>query len=163
IRARHDVDADSRSHGRGLPAGPTGGRRGAMITVGVVTRNRPDLLTKCLTSLGSLGDDVGEVIVVDDSSTAPVDGALKRVPAAIAERIRVFRQDHNEGYIVGRNKIMAAASNEFVLLMDDDAWLLDAEGLREAVTLLTDDPSVGAVAFAMANAGGQPWDSSMQP
>ncbi|HYM23051.1 MAG TPA: glycosyltransferase, partial [Vicinamibacterales bacterium] len=134
-----------------------------MITVGIVTRNRPDTLRACVASLAHVLDQLAAVIVVDDTSDTPAEDVLHHLPRPIAERLRVVRQSAREGYIVGRNRIMREAATEYVLLMDDDAWLLDGDGVREAIAILQGSPSVGAVAFAMATAEGSPWDARMQP
>src|SRR5258707_13226908 len=107
-----------------------------MITVGIVTRNRPEMLRKCLASLGLIGDLLAEVIVVDDTSDVPAAEVLGDLPERIARRLRVVRQMAREGYIVARNRIVRESTTEYVLLMDDDAWLLDGAGIREAVALL---------------------------
>jgi len=62
------------------------------ITVGVTTRNRPAALLKCLESLMLLGDLVGEVIVVDDSSDQPLDGMIRQVPAPVSAKLRLVWQ-----------------------------------------------------------------------
>jgi glycosyltransferase involved in cell wall biosynthesis len=134
-----------------------------MITVGIVTRNRPDMLRKCLSSLARIGDLLAEVIVVDDTSDEPAAEALGDLPEAVASRLRVVRQTAREGYIVARNRIVRESTTPYVLLMDDDAWLIEDAGIREAVALLDGSPSVGAVAFAMATSDGSPWEPRMQP
>ena len=134
-----------------------------MITVGIVTRNRPEMLRKCLASLALIGDLLAEVIVVDDTSDVPAAETLAGLPEAVAARLRVVRQTAREGYIVARNRIVREASTDYVLLMDDDAWLIEDAGVREAVRVLEGSPSVGAVAFAMATRDGSPWDARMQP
>jgi len=134
-----------------------------MITAGIVTRNRPDLLRACLVSLALVGDLLAEVVVVDDTSDAPAADALGDLPEVVASRLRVVRQTAREGYIVGRNRIVREASTEHVLLLDDDARLIDAAGIREAVGVLAGSPSVGAVGFAMATSDGSAWDARMQP
>ena len=133
-----------------------------MITAGIVTRNRPDMLRACLSSLALVGDLLAEVIVVDDTSDVPAADALGDLPSVVAGRLRIIRQAAREGYIVGRNRIVREASTELVLLMDDDAYLIDGEGVCEASGVLAGSPSVGAVGFAMATSDGSPWNARMQ-
>jgi GT2 family glycosyltransferase len=133
------------------------------LTVGVVTQNRPASLARCLASLAPLQDRLREVIVVDDTSDLPVADVLARAPASIANRLRLIRQTAREGYIVGRNTIMRLATTEYVLLMDDDAYLLGASGLKEALALMEQDAEVAAIGFAQAEADGRPWPPAMQP
>ncbi len=130
------------------------------LTVGVVTRNRPDSLERCLASLSVVRDRLVEVIVVDDSGDVPLDAAIARAPAG---RVRLIRQHRREGPIVARNTIMHAATTDAVLLMDDDAALLADGGIEDALRVFESDPRIGSVACAMAEADGSPWHASMQP
>lgn len=133
------------------------------VTVGIVTKNRPDALRKALASLTHIADRIAEVIVVDDTSDAPAEAVVRDAPPPIAAAARVFMQTRHEGYIVARNTIVREARTDFVLLMDDDAWLVDGSGVARALALLSAQPHVGAVAFAMATVTGAPWDARMQP
>jgi GT2 family glycosyltransferase len=133
------------------------------VTVGIVTRNRPDALRECLASLACLGDLLASVILIDDTSDVPIDGAWRDLPPVVLRKLLVMRQARREGPIVARNRIMQSAQTDFVLLMDDDAWLLDGASVRNGIALLAEEPHVGAVACAMANVDGSPWPASMQP
>jgi len=130
------------------------------ITVGIVTRNRPESLARCLASLSVLGDAVAEAIVVDDTGEVALDDALRVGPAG---RTRLIRQSANDGPIVARNTIMRAASTELVLLLDDDAALLPDGQIGEAVRLLDSRPDVASIGCAMAEPSGLLWHASMQP
>jgi GT2 family glycosyltransferase len=136
---------------------------GPVITVAVTTRNRPEALLRCLTSLELLEDLAGEIIVADDSSDPPVADMLHRVAGAVGSKLRVITVPHNGGYIVGRNMMMRLAANEYVLLLDDDAYVIDRMAVTRAVDVLARHPRVGAVAFAQAEPDGQPWPAAMQP
>jgi GT2 family glycosyltransferase len=133
------------------------------ITVGVTTRNRAASLGRCLRSLRHIDDLLGEVIVVDDASDEPVGSTLADLGRELAVRLRLFEQPDAQGYIVGRNTIVSHAANEFVLLLDDDAYLLEGSGLRRAVELLLANPDLVAIGCAQARADGSPWPASMQP
>jgi GT2 family glycosyltransferase len=138
-------------------------RTGLALTVGVTTRNRPQALRRCLDSLGTLGDLVSEVIVIDDSSDVPAEHALVGLSAVIEAKTRVIRQTASEGNIVGRNTIMRLATNEYVLLLDDDAYVIEARGIRDALTILAGHGEIAAIACAQAEADGRPWPLPMQP
>jgi GT2 family glycosyltransferase len=137
-------------------------REHATLTVGITTRNRQLSLQRCLASLALLGDSITEVIVVDDSSDVPVADSLD-LPRSIALKTRVVRQTGSEGYIVGRNTIMRLATNEHVLLLDDDAYLIAADVLKEALAIMEQHPEVAAIGCAQAEADGSPWPAAMQP
>jgi len=144
---------------------PTPDRAPARLTIGVVTKNRPASLRECLGSLAFVGDALAEVIVIDDTGDVPVDtasGALADLPPSVSAKLRVFRQTRHEGYIVARNTIMREASTDYVLLMDDDAALLDGGSILDALRLLDAHPRVGAIACAMAERDGSPWHPATQ-
>jgi GT2 family glycosyltransferase len=123
-----------------------------ILTVGITTRNRPDALAACLASLSAIASLDPEVLVFDDGSEPPARA-----------NARVIRDASAPGYIVGRNRLVRDAEGEFVLLMDDDARLIGADAVSEAMGILRSDAGVGAVGFAQAEADGRPWPASMQP
>ena len=131
------------------------------LTVGITTRNRPEAFRRCLASLTALSDLCPEVIVFDDASTPAVAdqiGSWTLRPA-----VRTIRDDGAPGYIAGRNRLVQEAGAPVVLLMDDDAAVLEGEAIRGALQLLEADASVGAIAFAQCDAAGKPWQEGMQP
>jgi len=134
-----------------------------VLTVGVTTRDRPDSLVRCVRSLALLGTLVREVVVVDDASRDPVEPALRGAPGEGGPPLRVVRHEESLGYIVARNALVAGAATEAVLLLDDDALVLDPEAVRRGVAVLLGDPQVAVVAFAQAEADGRPWPAGMQP
>lgn len=133
------------------------------LTVGIATRNRPQSLVRCLNSLALIADLVGEVIIVDDSSDPPVGPVLGQVSEIVAGKIRLVEQHGTQGYIVARNTMVRLAANDCVFLLDDDAYVIDANAVREAVDVFQRHPTVGAVACAQAEADGSPWPAGMQP
>ena len=133
------------------------------LTVGIATRNRPKALVRCLESIALIEDLVTEIIVVDDSSDPPIEAFLARVSPSIARKLRFIEQPGARGPIVARNTMMRLASNDCVLLLDDDAYVIDAEAVRRAVDVFVRNPDVGAVACAQAEADGSPWPAAMQP
>lgn len=134
-----------------------------MLTVGIATRNRPKALVRCLKSIALIDDMVTEIIVVDDASDSPVRAVLAQVPEDIARKIRLIELAGGLGCIVGRNQMMRLASNAAVLMLDDDAYIIDAGAVRRAIDVLLRHPEVAAVACAQAEADGSPWPAAMQP
>ena len=133
------------------------------ITVGIVTRNRPMALARCLASLARLDGLARDIIVVDDASDEPIDGLVAASPASVVPLIRIVHQPGAQGPIVARNTIVRLASHECVLLLDDDAYVLDGGAIRRGLSVFDADAHVCAVAFAQAEADGAPWPTAMQP
>jgi len=131
------------------------------LTVGITTRHRPQALARLVRSLSLLSDFQLEVIVFDDGSDPPAAQTLAGLSTDFP--VRVIRDDTGAAYIVGRNRIVREATTPCVLLLDDDAVILDASAVRKAIDVLDRDPSVAAVGFAQAEADGQRWPLSMQP
>jgi GT2 family glycosyltransferase len=128
-----------------------------LLTVGITTRNRPESLAACLASMGLIAHLDPEVLVFDDGSEPP---AAEQGAAGVA---RVIRDATSPGTTVGRNRLVREASSEFVLLLDDDARLIDARSIDEGIDVLRADETIGAVGFAQAEADGRPWPAAMQP
>jgi glycosyltransferase involved in cell wall biosynthesis len=83
------------------------------LAVLVTYHNERELLRECLESVLSPADRPDEVIVYDDASSAP---AAEYVPAGV----RVIRGEINVGPSVGRNRLLAAATRDFVHFHDAD-------------------------------------------
>jgi GT2 family glycosyltransferase len=126
------------------------------LAVGITTRNRPAALAACLASLARAADLICEIIVFDDGSEPPAE-------TSAAAGARCLRDAAAPGYIVGRNRILAAARAPFVLLLDDDTRLIDRASVAAALDVMRGDASIAAVGFAQANADGRPWPAAMQP
>jgi GT2 family glycosyltransferase len=78
-------------------------------------------------------------------------------------RVRVLRDDRAPGYIAGRNRLVREAAAPLVLLLDDDAALLDTNAVGRGAGVLHADPRVAALAFAQCDRHGTRWDDAMQP
>lgn len=97
------------------------------ISVIVCTRNRPDLLARCLQSLAGLQYPESEVIVVDN---APADDATAKVAAQFATR---YFRESRPGLDWARNRGIAEARHPIIAFTDDDvtvdsAWLAGLAG-----------------------------------
>jgi GT2 family glycosyltransferase len=133
----------------------------ARLTIGITTRNRPEALQRCLRSLTVVAHLSPEVFVFDDASTPSVSDQIGAWDVPVP--VRVLRDDSAPGVVVGRNRLVAAASAPAVFLMDDDAAFHDAESIERALRLLDADRQIGAIAFAQCDLAGTRWDEGMQP
>lgn len=129
------------------------------LTIGITTRNRPEALRRCLASISSVLGNTPEVLVFDDASEPP---AARQVQIEANARARCIRDERHVGYIAGRNELVTQARNDFVLLLDDDAVLFDAQAIERAMDVMRRDDRVAAVAFAQAERDGRPWPERMQ-
>lgn len=131
------------------------------LSVGITTRNRPASLNACLTSLAVIAHLSPDVLVFDDGSAPPVEQQFTDETRGIVSQ--VLRDPSTPGPIAGRNRLVRNASGSYVLLMDDDARLIDAAAVERAIGVLDQDRSVAAIGFAQAEVDGRPWPAAMQP
>jgi GT2 family glycosyltransferase len=129
------------------------------LSIGITTKDRPEALRACVESLALLDHLSPEVLIYDDGSKVPVERQL----GALARSVRILEQRPRNGLVAGRNRLVAAAGADVVLLLDVDTRLLTAGAVESAIETIRRDPRVGAVAFAQAEADGRPWPVDMQP
>lgn len=94
---------------------------GPVVSVCIANYNGEDLLQGCIDSvLDQELDAELEIIVHDDAS---LDGSV-----ALLERdypqVRLIRSEENVGFCIANNRMVAVASGEFILLLNNDAALL---------------------------------------
>lgn len=87
------------------------------VSVVVPTRNRHELLAMTIRSVLAQRDVDLEVVIVDDAST---DGTPSLLASFADPRIRVIRQDTQQGVSAARNRGIAAARARWVAFLDDD-------------------------------------------
>lgn len=110
-----------------------------LVSVVVMTFNRPEALHRCLASLTtqSLSRQSQEVVVVD-VSTSPVDQVLE----PFRQQLRLIHHPTaNGGVAANRNVGAELASGEVLAFLDDDC-VASPTWLAELVATVQDDPSV---------------------
>jgi glycosyltransferase involved in cell wall biosynthesis len=103
------------------------------ISVCICTRNRPEALTRTLDSLRSSSIPPHQIVVSDDSTNERTSQLVRRAYAEVS-----YRKGPRRGLGANRNAVVAAATGDFVLFLDDDC-LLDRDFLNRVVTRLTED------------------------
>jgi GT2 family glycosyltransferase len=106
----------------------------------VLNLNGAQLVLECIQSLVSQVPAPLEVICVDNGSSDGSDLALqKRFPG-----VKLLRLGSNTGFAAGMNRGIAAASGEFVALINLDV-VLEPNYLAECVAPMAADPRLGGV------------------
>jgi glycosyltransferase involved in cell wall biosynthesis len=103
---------------------PAAERRPANPLISVIfpTLNRRETVLVCLRALSrqTLGADSFEVIIVDDGSSDGTSEAVLEVAPEWQGRLLCLRHYPNRGINVARNRGIAAARGEILLIMNDD-------------------------------------------
>ncbi|GEM_PF-1815429 len=133
------------------------------ITIRIVTRDRFESLLRCVRSLDLLAHLVLEVLIVDDAGDRTLPKRLREKAGGCAGAIRFLPHTAGAGYISGRNRIAAEAATNFILNLDDDAYLREGNGFEEALSIFADNSSVAAIALRQLNPDGSPWPAAFQP
>lgn len=123
-------------------------RGGPLVTVIVPMYRAETTVGIALRSLRSQTWTDLEILVVDDAS----DDASVDVVRSIAEgdeRIRLLRQPTNQGAYAARNRGLAAAQGEFVIVNDADDWS-HPEKIERQVAAFRGDPATAATMSSLA-------------
>ncbi len=104
------------------------------VSVGIPTRDRPELVRRAIDGIGSQAySGPVEIIVVFDG-TEP-DRSLEAIPG-----VRVLRNDHKPGLAGARNTAILATSAPWVAFCDDDdVW--EPDKLAAQMSMLSAEPS----------------------
>lgn len=127
------------------------------LSIVIVNWNTRELLRACLASLRaalSASPLRAEILVVDNAST---DGSAAMVAEEFPE-VRLFANSQNLNYAGGNNQGIAAATGEFVLLLNPDTEV-PSGALEALVELLREHPEAGAAAPALVFPDGRLQDS----
>jgi N-acetylglucosaminyl-diphospho-decaprenol L-rhamnosyltransferase len=120
------------------------------VSAVIVTYNSRDEIGSCLQSFAChTSRDACEVVVVDNCST---DGTRAFVDSEYPW-VRLVRQATNAGLSAGFNAGVAAASGEFIAVINPDVRF-DADPLSPLAAYLREHPDVGIVAPKLLNDDG---------
>lgn len=127
----HPTGASARSCPRG--AGPDSAD-GVLVSVVCVTRNRRDLLLRCLESVASQRAVKTELVLVDNDSD---DGTEAAVLGAFPQ-LRYIRLHKNIGFFPALNIAIANASGRYIFTIDDDAYFKTPNDLEHLLAAMND-------------------------
>ncbi len=91
-----------------------------VVSVCVANYNGSAVIVECLTSVFNQHCDVAiEVIVHDDAS---IDDSLQLIREQFPE-VELILSDDNVGFCIANNRMVALARGEYILLLNNDAWI----------------------------------------
>jgi len=116
----------------------------SLVSIVLATRNRPVELARALASCFAQTYRPIEVLVYDDASGPDVERVVRGFPQAKYER-----SDDARGSIVLRNRGFHAAHGEYILSLDDDAYLTSKDTLQPVVAQFEANPSCAIIALPL--------------
>ncbi|MBV8284210.1 MAG: glycosyltransferase family 2 protein [Candidatus Eremiobacteraeota bacterium] len=103
-------------------------RNRGLVSIVMLSWNAPTFTAKALESIRARTTEPYEVIVVDNGSDAETVEMLRRIDDS---HVRVLYNGSNRGYAGGNNDGIAAASGEYVVLLNND--VIVSEGWLDAL------------------------------
>jgi len=114
-----------------------------LVSLVIVTRDRREGLADMLQRCRQQTYRPLEILVLDDAST---DGTAAMVRRRFPN-VRLLRRERSSGLVSARNEALRAARGQWLVSLDDDAWLLDPDGLHALVEAGDAVPEAGVVTF----------------
>jgi glycosyltransferase involved in cell wall biosynthesis len=114
-----------------------------LVTVGLPTYNRAQLLPRAIASVLAQSYQRVELVISDNASTDETESICREAMRQDG-RIQYVRQPTNCGPIENFTEVVRRSSGELFMWLSDDDWL-DAEYLSTCVALLTANQDVSAV------------------
>lgn len=120
------------------------------ISVIVLTKNRPEVLRNCISSVLAQNYDSYELLILDDASKPEL--AVETLFSAERDpRIRLLHTPESLGVAGGRNLLMEASHGELIVSIDDDAVFTNRKALQLVAETFDASSTVAAVAFKIMN------------
>jgi len=111
------------------------------VTIIIPTKDRGDLLKRCMKSLQKTDYPDLSIMIIDNGSTdSSTTSYLKKTSAQV---IRIETKTFNYSYL--HNIAMKYVETELVLFLNNDTEILDPAWLKEMVNIINMDSRIGAV------------------
>lgn len=118
-----------------------------LLSVIVLNHSKRDKAIRCLQSVMALEWPKKEVLLVDNAST---DDSVAAVSERFGGAVRILARTEND-VAKARNQGISAARGEFLLTLDNDILLPDADLVGRAIEVFTRHPGVGLLTPKIAS------------
>jgi len=115
------------------------------VSILIGSRDRIEVLRRCLKSALAQNYSSLEILVLDDNSSQYRLGDLISTELSTTH-LRCFRSDTSLGVAGGRNFLMQQASGDIYCFVDDDAYFADNDCITKLVNTFKSHPDVGIIA-----------------
>ncbi len=126
---------------------PLSGNSQPLISVVLLSYNRPGLLKEALTSLQHQSHKNLDITVVDNPS--PASAAVASVVSQYP-KVKLIQTDTNQGYSGGMNRGIEQASGHYLFLTEDDI-VLESDCIERLVEYMDESPSADLISPIIFN------------
>lgn len=113
-----------------------------LVSVIICTNNRKDLVSRAIESALMQVDCSLEIIVVDDCSD---DGTIEHLTELYNDRIKLLSTKTDSGRAVASNLGFKHSTGNYIALLDDDDYWIDAYKLKKQIDVMQLNPSLGVI------------------
>jgi GT2 family glycosyltransferase len=124
------------------------------LSIVIITQNRQEKLMRSIASIHAKSDVPYEIIVVDNGSTLGIPKELR-----VDEKVKLIENSENMGVAFARNQGFAASQGEYLMILDDDAYLHKGS-LKLALEHFEKDKHVGIIGPKMIFPSGENQESA---
>lgn len=119
----------------------------------VVNYNSGDILSKSLRTLIATEYPALSIIVVDNGSSDESSRFIKEDPSFA--HVILVENDQNRGWAAGCNSAAPHFSGKYCAFLNEDLFALKSNWLKKLVTVLEENPDIGAVSPMLVNRQGR--------
>lgn len=116
------------------------GKKQYEVSVVIVTRDRSELLRRCLKSVYKSTLKPSKVVVVDNASSDNTALVVKKE----FPKTHLITNRKNTGAAAGRNIGAANSTSEFIFFLDDDAYI-ETSTIQNALKVILADPNIAII------------------
>lgn len=113
-------------------------RPGPLISVIIPTFNRESRIGRAVFSALDQTYPNIEILVCDDGSADSTLYVLERISRK-DDRLKIFRNDTNRGVSYTRNKLLAESRGDYIVFLDSDDELYDANVLKQISNIVSEE------------------------
>jgi len=137
------------------------------VTVGITSYNQRDYLIQAVDSVLGQSAPPGEIIIVDDASTDDSPQVITGYATRYPDLVRPILLTQNNGPNAARNRVIAAATGDYLAFLDgDDRWRPEKLARGLARLGAADKPDAVFDNFIFTDGDGRPlflWADGQRP
>lgn len=113
----------------------------ALVSISIVTWNHEDTIGECINSVLAQEYENIEILIFDNNSSDKTYELLQKLSD---KRIKIQKNELNEGFCGGHNRNLKKTNGEFILLVNPDC-ILNKDYISKAIKIFEMSQSIGTV------------------